>query len=48
LQRKQWLLFEADVRVDEGTNVTDAYEEGDNRFTSRIHMEDPSVRIERS
>jgi hypothetical protein len=25
------------VRVDEGTNATDAYEEGDNRFTGRIH-----------
>jgi hypothetical protein len=25
------------VRVDEGTNVSDAYEQGDNRFTSRIH-----------
>ena len=27
----------ADVRVDEGTNVSDAYEQGDNRFTGRIH-----------
>jgi arylsulfatase len=26
-----------DVGVDEGTNVTDAYREGDNRFTGRIH-----------
>ena len=27
----------ADVGVDEATNVTDAYKEGDNRFTGRIH-----------
>jgi arylsulfatase len=27
----------ADVGVDEGTNVTDAYPEGDNRFTGRLH-----------
>jgi arylsulfatase len=27
----------ADVGVDEATNVTDAYREGDNRFTGRIH-----------
>jgi arylsulfatase len=27
----------ADVGVDEATNVTDAYNEGDNRFTGRIH-----------
>ena len=25
------------MRVDEGTNVSDAYEQGDNRFTGRIH-----------
>jgi len=27
----------ADVGVDEATNVTDAYKEGDNRFTGKIH-----------
>jgi arylsulfatase len=27
----------ADVGVDEGTNVSDAYKEGENRFTGRIH-----------
>jgi hypothetical protein len=37
LQRKSWLLLGADVRVDEGTNVSDAYEQGDNRFTGWIH-----------
>jgi len=37
LQRKSWLLLGADVRVDEGANVSDAYEQGDNRFTGRIH-----------
>jgi arylsulfatase len=37
LQRKSWLLLGADVRVDEGTNVSDAYEQGDNRFTGRLH-----------
>ncbi|HZY30041.1 MAG TPA: arylsulfatase, partial [Candidatus Methylomirabilis sp.] len=26
-----------DVGVDEATNVTDAYKEGDNRFTGKIH-----------
>lgn len=26
----------ADVGVDEATNVTDAYKEGDNRFTGKI------------
>jgi hypothetical protein len=27
----------ADVGVDEATNVSDAYKEGDNRFTGKIH-----------
>jgi hypothetical protein len=27
----------ADVGVDEAANVTDAYKEGDNRFTGKIH-----------
>ena len=27
----------ADVGVDEATPVTDAYKEGDNRFTGKIH-----------
>jgi arylsulfatase len=26
----------ADVGIDEATNVTDAYQEGDNRFSGRI------------
>jgi arylsulfatase len=26
-----------DVGVDEATNVTDAYKEGDNRFSGKIH-----------
>jgi len=34
----------ADVGVDEATNVTDAYKEGDNRFTGKIHKVTVEVR----
>jgi arylsulfatase len=34
----------ADVGVDEATNVTDAYKEGDNRFTGKIHKVTIDVR----